>query len=434
MIDREQLAEALGRLDPSDREILDYSLRRRVPDDDLGEILGGSPGDVARQRTAAVETLSNALGVQQGSDLGDMLKALLDPATWEMVPRPTGSPEPEAGHLPVGADPVPVAPIGQGGTGAASDTPAAVAPESPAGSEEVVDPAEVVEPDPEVDHAPVLGILNKPREQDEGSRGGGTGRRTAVGVAVAVALLVPAGVVAALSGTDPVSTGGVDSDSGTRPFAPEPDATGDAFPSDPDSAFQYPVAYVDRRTVLYDKPGGKVKVRIAAKTEWDSPRALGIVKREGSWLAVLAPELENGEVGWIREGGVKRLETVTWSLHADLSQRTLVVRRNGKDVRSMKVGVGRKDHPTPVGRYAVTDKLRVNEEGSPYGCCVLALTGHQTKLPAGWPGGDRLAVHATADTSGLGQAVSLGCMRADPKDAAWMLKTLPLGTPVFVRR
>ena len=158
------------------------------------------------------------------------------------------------------------------------------------------------------------------------------------------------------------------------------------------------------------------------------------MKREGSWLAVLAPELENGEVGWIREGGVKRLETVTWSLHADLSQRTLVVRRNGKDVRSMKVGVGRKDHPTPVGRYAVTDKLRVNEEGSPYGCCVLALTGHQTKLPAGWPGGDRLAVHATADTSGLGQAVSLGCMRADPKDAAWMLKTLPLGTPVFVRR
>jgi len=32
----------------------------------------------------------------------------------------------------------------------------------------------------------------------------------------------------------------------------------------------------------------------------------------------------------------------------------------------------------------------------------------------------------------LGQAVSLGCMRADPKDAAWMLEAVPLGTPVFV--
>jgi hypothetical protein len=255
----------------------------------------------------------------------------------------------------------------------------------------------------------------------------------AVGLAVAVALLVPAGVVAALSGSDPASTGGTDSDSGTQPFVAEREAIGDPFPSDPDSAFQYPVAYVDRPAVLYEEPGGKVKERIAAKTEWESPRVLGIVKREGSWLAVLAPELENGEVGWIRDSDVKRLETVSWSMNVDLSQRRLVVRRNGKDVRSMKIGVGRADHPTPVGRYAVTDKLRVDDEGSPYGCCVLALTGHQTKLPAGWPGGDRLAVHATADTSGLGQAVSLGCMRADPKDAAWMLKAVPLGTPVFVR-
>ena len=47
---------------------------------------------------------------------------------------------------------------------------------------------------------------------------------------------------------------------------------------------------------------------------------------------------------------------------------------------------------------------------------MLALTGHQTKLPPGWPGGDRLAVHATADLSGLGKQVSLGCMRTDPKD------------------
>jgi hypothetical protein len=81
----------------------------------------------------------------------------------------------------------------------------------------------------------------------------------------------------------------------------------------------------------------------------------------------------------------------------------------------------------------VTDKLRVSDPGSPYGCCVVALTGHQVKLPEGWPGGDRLAVHATKDTSGLGQAVSLGCMRADPKDARWLLETLPLGTPVFIR-
>jgi len=433
MIDREQLAEALGRLDPRDREILDYSLGRRVSDEDLGEIFGSTPSDVAGLRAAAVETLSNDLGVQRGSDLGHMLKELLDPATWELLPRPATPPESEAGHLPVGAEGAP-APVREIEIDAAASFSPMAAPASP--TEPPDAPDEVVQPDiePEADRTPVLGILDQRREQGEGARGGGGGRRAVIGFAVALALLVPAGVVAALSNTGPAITGGTDSSSATRPFVAQREADGEPFPSDPKSAFQYPVAYVERPTVLYDKPGGEAKIRIAAKTDWDTPRALGVVKREGPWMAVLAPELANGEVGWIRDGDVKRLETVSWAIHVDLSQRRLVVRRHGKDVRSTKIGVGRTDHPTPVGRYAVTDKLRVNDEASPYGCCVLALSGHQTKLPVGWPGGDRLAVHATQDTSGLGQAVSLGCMRADPKDAAWMLKAVPLGTPVFVHR
>lgn len=417
MIDREQLAEALGRLDPRDREILDYSLRRRVPDEDLGEIFGGTPADVARQRAGAVEKLSTDLGVQRGSDLGHMLKELLDPATWQLVPLDDPRPASAAGHRPVGVE------------GRPADL----------GADDLAEPVETPVPSfepapepPDEDRAPVLDMLEpRPDRSRDGRRRGGAGRRTLVGLAVALALLVPAGVVAALSGSDPVSDSG-DADSGTRPFTPEPQALGEPFPTDPKSANEYPVANLKRPVVLYEKPGGAAKVRIGAKTEWDTPRVLGVVKREGSWLAVLAPELENGEIGWIRDDDVESLSTVSWSLHVDLSQRRLVVRRNGKDVRDTKVGVGRTDHPTPVGRYAVTDKLRVNDEGSPYGCCVLALTGHQTRLPVGWPGGDRLAIHATQDTSGLGQAVSLGCMRADPKEARWMLETVPLGTPVFV--
>ena len=184
--------------------------------------------------------------------------------------------------------------------------------------------------------------------------------------------------------------------------------------------------------MLLDEPGGKPKARISAKTEWDSPRVLSVVQQEGEWLAVLVPELENGEVGWIQESDIDRLDTVGWALKADLSKRTLEVERDGEVVKRVRIGVGREDHPTPTGRFAVTDKLRVSDPGSPYGCCVVALTGHQTKLPEGWPGGDRLAVHATADLSGLGKAVSLGCMRTDPDDARWMMETVPLGTPVFI--
>src|SRR5918993_3103087 len=83
MIDRTKLAEALGRLDPKDREVLDYSLRRHVPDNDLAAIFGCGPSDVARMRAGAVERLADDLGVQRGADLGQVLTALLDAATWD---------------------------------------------------------------------------------------------------------------------------------------------------------------------------------------------------------------------------------------------------------------------------------------------------------------------------------------------------------------
>ena len=64
---------------------------------------------------------------------------------------------------------------------------------------------------------------------------------------------------------------------------------------------------------------------------------------------------------------------------------------------------------------------------------MLALTGHQTTCPTDWPGGDRLAVHATADLESIGKPVSLGCMRVARSEARWLISKMPLGTPIFVR-
>ncbi|MDQ4049142.1 MAG: L,D-transpeptidase, partial [Actinomycetota bacterium] len=245
--------------------------------------------------------------------------------------------------------------------------------------------------------------------------------------------LVAAGAIAAvaLGGSDGDASGAGDSEA--RPFEPERGAVDGRFPSDPESARHHPVAHLRGSRLLYDRPGGKPIIRIAGETQWNSPRVLAVVKRRGRWVAVLAPELKNGKVGWMRMRDVTTFDTVSWSLHADLSRRRLEVRRGGKTVRRMTVGVGRAGHATPKGRFAVTDRLKVRDPGSPYGCCVLALTGHQTRLPPGWPGGDRLAVHATSDLAGLGNAVSLGCMRSHPRDARWLIKKVPLGSPVFIR-
>src|SRR3954451_18464070 len=85
MIDHEQLAEALQRLDAREREVLHLSLRRRVPDASLGEVLGCDAQDVARRRAAAIDRLGEDLTVQRGEDLGHMLRALLEQETWDAV-------------------------------------------------------------------------------------------------------------------------------------------------------------------------------------------------------------------------------------------------------------------------------------------------------------------------------------------------------------
>jgi len=422
MIDRQQIAEALGRLDPREREVLDYSLRRRVPDEDVAALFGAEPSEVARRRAAAIEKLSSDLGAQRGADLGHILKELLEADTWAAVQ----TDEPGAAKVPDDAEPDGEAP--------ASDHPPLGATASA--------PAAEAEPG---DSEPVLGMLGggpaepaeDPDEPAPAPERGRKRRRLAVGVAAAAAVLVPAGMVAALAtggDADEEPAGSASSSSGTREFSPakEGSRSAEPFPSDPQSAEQYPTARIAKRTALYREPGGKVRLRISPDTEWDSPRILSVVERRGRWLAVLVPELKNGQRAWLRDDDVAEVGSVTWSLRADLSKRVLLVRHDGRTVRKVKIGVGRTDHPTPEGRYAVTDKLRVSDPGSPYGCCVLALTGHQTRLPEGWPGGDRLAVHATRDLSGLGKRVSLGCMRTDPRDTKWMMKRVPLGTPVFV--
>jgi len=184
--------------------------------------------------------------------------------------------------------------------------------------------------------------------------------------------------------------------------------------------------------VLLRRPGGRPRARVGARTEWGSPRVLSVVRERSGWLGVLAPELRNGEVAWLRASSAT-LAGVRWSLQVDLSRRRLAVRDGGRTVRELTVGVGGPGSPTPTGRFAVTDRLRVTGDSSPYGCCVLALTGHQTRLPPGWPGGDRLAVHGTAEVAGIGRAASLGCLRAPGRDARWLIETVPLGAPVFIR-
>jgi hypothetical protein len=190
-----------------------------------------------------------------------------------------------------------------------------------------------------------------------------------------------------------------------------------------------------KRVSLLDRPGGKVIKRIGDTTEFGSPQVLsptGQSRRDG-WLAVSHTSLGNDGVAWLQpDRAPVSLRVRIVRLEVDLSGREVVVHPEDGPPRRISVAVGAPDTPTPPGEYYVTDKLRGADFGPFYGCCILALSGHQPDLPEGWSGGDRLAIHGSP-TPTWGQNVSNGCLHAREADLRYLLKTVPLGTVVTIR-
>jgi L,D-transpeptidase catalytic domain len=185
------------------------------------------------------------------------------------------------------------------------------------------------------------------------------------------------------------------------------------------------------RVDLEREPDGPIVARLGDQTEFGSPVSFSVVETKPGWLGVTAPELSNGEIGWIaRDPSRVDVYWTRYSLHTNLDGRSLELRYGDKVVRRFSVTVGGPGTETPPGRYGVTDGVSFDE--SPYyGCCALALSGHQThELPAGWIGGDRLAIHGTPGA--IGNAESLGCIRATDESMRFLFARVPLGTPVFV--
>jgi hypothetical protein len=184
-----------------------------------------------------------------------------------------------------------------------------------------------------------------------------------------------------------------------------------------------------RRVGLRLRPGGPVVAWLPSRTEFGSPQTFAVTRTlPGRRFAVVSTALGNGRVGWISaRPGELRLSRSRLTLDIDLSTRLLSVRSGARVLGSFRVGIGAPGTPTPVGRFAVTDKL--NGAFSPvYGCCILALSAHQTHLPSGWTGGNRIAIHG-GSTAG---SVSTGCVHASTPALRYLMRSVPLGARVVI--
>jgi L,D-transpeptidase catalytic domain len=182
-----------------------------------------------------------------------------------------------------------------------------------------------------------------------------------------------------------------------------------------------------------DRPRGRVVARLPARTEFGSPQTLAVLERDDGWLGVSTTALPNDRMGWIDPGaGPLSYDRAPIELRVDLSRRTLTALARGQVLHRSRVTIGSPASPTPTGRFAITDKLRGADFGSYYGCCILAISGRQTKLPPGWQGGDLLAIHGGPSWA-IGRRLSAGCLHAGEADLRWLMRRVPLGTPITIR-
>ena len=183
------------------------------------------------------------------------------------------------------------------------------------------------------------------------------------------------------------------------------------------------------------RPGGARLATLGATTQFGSARVLSVVRRSGHWLQVATADLQGGRDGWIDEhaAGIT-MSAAPVEIVIRLGAKTLELRRGAQVLRRFTVGIGAPGSPTPVGHFAITDELSGPSYSPAYGCCILALSARQTRLPSGWTGGDRIAIHGTNVPSTIGRALSSGCVHAADSDLRDLMKVAPLGTPVSIAR
>jgi lipoprotein-anchoring transpeptidase ErfK/SrfK len=154
------------------------------------------------------------------------------------------------------------------------------------------------------------------------------------------------------------------------------------------------------------------------------------VSSDGRWGLVELPYSWPRREGWIRIASLDR-RTTRIRVDVDLSEHMVTVTKLGRVLFRAPGATGRSSSPTPVGEYFVTDRVPFSA-GSVLGSYAFGISGIQPRLPAGWSGGNQLAIHGTNQPSTIGQSASAGCIRVSETTLARLKPLLVYGTPVII--
>ena len=169
----------------------------------------------------------------------------------------------------------------------------------------------------------------------------------------------------------------------------------------------------------------------------DAPTSLSVLAVRGDWVEGLSASRQSGGPSWLenRPVWVPREEVILTStpyrIDVSISAHRLTLTRVGRAVKTWVVGVGAPSSPTPTGRFVLIEKLPGPPFGPAYGCCMLGLSVMQDR---GSLAGGQIAIHGTNSPSTIGANVSNGCVHGTAGMLRELLRLVPLGAPVYIRR
>jgi lipoprotein-anchoring transpeptidase ErfK/SrfK len=206
------------------------------------------------------------------------------------------------------------------------------------------------------------------------------------------------------------------------------------------------VSYAARVLVAtngYSKPGfnqkitDKVKPVSAWNRSWQQLLILDSMKKKNqTWIKVRLSRRPNTAQTWIPANRT-RIYKNHWRIEIDRSRKIVRVFYKGKRITRFPAVVGARQTPTPLGLFAIYEKVRQTPADGFIGPIALHLTAHSNVLDNYGGGPGRVAIHGRGGASfldPLGTARSHGCVRINNRRVKFMANKMPLGTPVIIRK
>lgn len=188
---------------------------------------------------------------------------------------------------------------------------------------------------------------------------------------------------------------------------------------------------------VYEAPSrnAEVMVELPRQTEHGQPQTLLVLKEllanDRTWLKVLLPVRPNGTTGWVAKEDVK-VVGLEWAIDIHLGEKRLDVIHRGQVSKSIPIGIGTRDTPTPGGSFYIMELLQPPNPNTAYGKYTYVLNGYSNVVHQFNGGPGLLGIHGTNDPSTIGKEVSHGCIRMTNSNISELVPMLPLGTPVRI--